>query len=230
MIYSTLIILGGFVIYKIISDYLKNKREREEEDAMMPQSYQNDAVAQINAAAYEEAQNQHEETQSLAGGGAESTPRIGSFEIMSKTLNNIGCQPDIKKNGIINVKYQGENFQIECSGPYARIWDPMWAGINADDPNLSKFREAVNAANFYCGPTVVMTDPNDDGVIGLHSRYDIMLDPSFRDTDAYVRASLDIFFETKEHVREQYSKLQAKQVDSGKKRRPVGFTPENDPE
>lgn len=143
-------------------------------------------------------------------------------------LNNIGCQPEIKEQNVINVKYQGEKFCIECNGPYARIWDPMWIQIKENDPSLPKLREAINAVNFFYGPTVVMADPNKDGIIGLHSRYDIMLHPACPDNEEFIKASLDIFFTTKERVREQFTKLQAQQVEAVKKRRPVGFTPNTD--
>lgn len=66
--------------------------------------------------------------------------------------------------------------------------DPMWAGVKADDPDMPKIREAVNAANFNFGPTVVLTAPNDEGVIGFHSRRDIMLHPACPDNVPFVKA------------------------------------------
>ena len=144
--------------------------------------------------------------------------------LMLNTLNSIGCQPTANEDGTISVQYQGENFHMEFGGMYARVWDPMWGSIKADDPYLPKIREAVNAANFNFGPTVVMTAPNDEGIIGIHSRRDIMLHPACPDNVLYVKAVLDSFFDAKEQVRSNFQQINAKQMDRQKNRRPVGFT------
>lgn len=147
--------------------------------------------------------------------------------LMLNTLNQLGCQPTANDDGSISVQYQGENFHMEFGGMYARVWDPMWAGIKVDDPDLPNIREAVNAANFNFGPTVVLTKPNDEGIIGLHSRRDIMLHPACPDNVPFVKAVLDSFFDTKEEVRNNFQQINIKQMDTQKNRRPVGFTTNN---
>ena len=147
--------------------------------------------------------------------------------LMLNTLNSIGCQPTANEDGSIYVQYQGENFHMEFGGMYARVWDPMWGSIKADDPDLPKIREAVNATNFNFGPTVVMSAPNDEGIIGIHSRRDIMLHPACPDNVIYVKAVLDSFFDTKEQVRSNFQQINAKQMDRQKNRRPVGFSTTN---
>lgn len=144
--------------------------------------------------------------------------------LMFSTLSALGCQPTKNDDGSLSVSYQGENFHMEFGGMYARVWDPMWAGVKADDPNMPKIREAVNAANFNFGPTVVLTSPNDEGVIGFHSRRDIMLHPSCPDNVPFVKAVLDSFFDAKEEVRNRYQQINAQQMEAKKNRRPVGFT------
>lgn len=147
-----------------------------------------------------------------------------TLALMLNTLNKLGCQPTANEDGTISVQYQGENFHMEFGGMYARVWDPMWAGVKADDPDMPKIREAVNAANFNFGPTVVLTAPNDEGVIGFHSRRDIMLHPACPDNVPFVKAVLDSFFDTKEQVRNSFQQINAKQMEAQKNRRPVGFT------
>ena len=112
---------------------------------------------------------------------------------------------------------------MEFGGRYARIWDPMWAGIKGDDPDMPKIKEAVNATNFNFGPTVVMTAPDEDGDIGLHRRRDIMLHPSCPDNVPFIKAVLDSFFDTKENVRRHFLQINTQQQEK-KPRRPVGFT------
>lgn len=145
-------------------------------------------------------------------------------EIAISCLTELGCQPEVYKDGSVGVSYQGENFHLEFGGRYVRIWDPMWAGIKGEDPDMPKIKEAVNATNFNFGPTVVMTAPDEDGDIGLHSRRDIMLHPACPDNVIFLKAVLDSFFDTKEHVRRHYQQINSQQQQEKKSRRPVGFT------
>ena len=152
------------------------------------------------------------------------TPKPDTQRLMFNTLSQLGCQPTANDDGTISVQYQGENFHMEFGGMYARVWDPLWAGIKADDPELPKVREAINAANYNFGPTVVLTAPDEEGVIGFHSRRDIMLHPACPDNVPFVKAVLDSFFDAKEQVRSNFQQINAKQMEQQKNRRPVGFT------
>ena len=145
-------------------------------------------------------------------------------EIAISCLTELGCQPEVYKDGSVGVSYQGENFYLEFGGRYARIWDPMWAGVKREDPDMPMIKEAVNATNFNFGPTVVMTDPDEEGDINLHSRRDIMLHPSCPDNVIFLKAVLDSFFDTKEHVRRNFQQINSQQQQEKKLRRPVGFT------
>ena len=150
-----------------------------------------------------------------------------TLELMFRTLCNLGCQPTKNEDGTLSVYYQGEIFHMQFGGMYARVWDPMWAGVKADDPDIPKIREAVNAANFNAGPTVVLTAPNDEGIIGFYSRCDIMLHPACPDNVPFVKAILDSFFDAKEQVCSSFQQINANQMESQKNRRPVGFTINN---
>lgn len=66
---------------------------------------------------------------------------------------------------------------MELNDPYVRIWHPVWASVEVDDPSLPMVREAVNITNYENVPTVVMTAPNSKGFIGLLSRCDLMIYP-----------------------------------------------------
>ena len=154
----------------------------------------------------------------------ENTDTLG---LMFTTLSNLGCQPKKNADGTLSVQYQGENFYMEFGGMYARVWDPMWAGVKADDPDLPNIREAINAANYNFGPTVVLTSPDKNGVIGFHSRRDIMLHPACPDNASFVKAVLDSFFDTKENVRSRYQQINTSQVETRQPRRPIGFAPDN---
>lgn len=146
--------------------------------------------------------------------------------IVFGALQSLGCQPELKDEHTILVSYQGETFQFdfgESPSRYARIWDPGWAGIKTDDPQINLVKEAVNVTNYNFGPTILMTEPDEDNVITFHSRYDIMVHPACPDNDQYLKSVLDSFFYAKEAVRNNFQNLNVKQAEQHKNRRPVGF-------
>lgn len=195
-------VIGGLVLIGAINRFIEWRRERREVKAK--QQFREESMKD---------DTQNEETQ-----------KPDTLGLMFKTLSEIGCQPSANDDGTLSVQYQGENFHMKFGGIYARVWDPMWAGVKADDPDMPKIREAVNAANFNFGPTVVLTAPNEEGIIGFHSRRDIMLHPACPDNVPFVKAVLDSFFDAKEQVRNNFQQINAKQMETQKNRRPVGFT------
>lgn len=198
-----------------------NKKDKSEEE--LNQQYDDIVNSMYESANDSDEQIQQDSIDSMK----QEQNQPDTLGLMFRTLSNLGCQPTKNEDGTLSVSYQGENFHMEFGGMYARVWDPMWAGVKADDPDMPKIREAVNAANFNFGPTVVLTAPNDEGVIGFHSRRDIMLHPACPDNVPFVKAVLDSFFDAKEQVRNSFQQINAKQMESQKNRRPVGFTINN---
>ena len=177
---------------------------------------------------YESANDSDEQTQQdTIDSMKQEQNQPDTLELMFRTLCNLGCQPTKNEDGTLSVYYQGEIFHMQFGGMYARVWDPMWASVKADDPDIPKIREAVNAANFNAGPTDVLTAPNDEGIIGLYSRCDIMLHPACPDNVPFVKAILDSFFDAKEQVCSSFQQINANPMESQKNRRPVGFTINN---
>lgn len=160
----------------------------------------------------------------------ESSPdyeSITSRQIAFNSLKSIGCQPKFMDDSTILVEFQGEKFEFsfpqEQDSRYARIWDPYWAGIEANNPNLYLVKEAINSANHCFGPTVVMSEPDENNHIAFHSRYDIMLHPACPDNDQHIKTILSSFFYTQDIVRREYQDLGARQAERRANRRPIGF-------
>ena len=191
----------------------------ESQEAVSTASYDQDTDR--NEQQRSSASMKEEEKAEKADNEEDSEP--DAMGLMYNALCSIGCQPTKEDDDTISVQYQGENFFMRFGGRNAIIWDPQWDAIKADDPELPTIREAINVANFNFGPTVVFSAPNENGLIGVHSRKDIMLHPACPDNHLYVKSVLDSFFEKKNDVRGYFHKLKADQAESLKKRRPVGF-------
>lgn len=219
------VIVAGIVIQHL----LKLKEEKEacmDQDAANGNRQYDEVVNSINDATRESTEQTHKKIKDSMKDEQENEP--DTLGLMFRTLSNIGCQPKKEYDGTIKVSYQGEKFHMEFFGRYVRIWDPMWAGIKADDPNMPKVLEAVNASNYYFGTKAVLDKPDEKGIIAFHIISDIMLHPACPDNDYYVKAVLDSFFDAKEQVRSNFQQINAQQMEARKNRRPVGFTTNTD--
>ena len=146
--------------------------------------------------------------------------------IVYDALCSIGCQPELKDERTIVVSYQGETFQLDFGVPpsrYVRVWDPCWARIEINDPQVDLIKEAVNISNYNFGPTVLITQPDEENMIMLYSRYDIMIHPTCPENDLYIHAVLESFFMAKEEIRNNIQNLNVHQNEQQRNRRPVGF-------
>lgn len=132
---------------------------------------------------------------------------VDNAALAMEILQSMGCQPKRLDNGDIEAKYQGENFYIESLGAFIRIWDPSWASFNLGDPNGAATQQAVNEANFNPGPTIVMTHPNSEGEVLLHSHWTVMLHPAIPKLDDYLAAVFGVFFNVKKQLAEDRQKI-----------------------
>ena len=145
---------------------------------------------------------------------------------MLMALSSLGCQSTANEDGTIDVEYQGEKFHIEFNGYFAQIWDFSWASVDRDDSGFSNLQEAANVGNYNYGPTVVLSHPDEQNRVFLHSRSTIVLHPSFPDIEDYIDyiyAILRSFFSIKKEVLGRCQQISSLQILSHENRRPVGF-------
>lgn len=128
---------------------------------------------------------------------------------MMLTLRKLGCQPEIEDNSenrVVMVKYQGETFRIIINGYFVRIWDPAYLSTNKLDTNLPLIADAINTTNYGFGPAIVLSDPDENGEILVHSRMDFLFVESIGEIEDYLAAILSSFFDAKQSLKENMEK------------------------
>lgn len=143
--------------------------------------------------------------------------------IMKEALGAMGCPMEEEADGTIRTAYQGENFHIMFAGRYARIMDPAWTQVDTNDPNFTNIRDAVNWTNYDMGARVVMSFPNSDGIVQIHSYEHLPLFPNNPENNVLIRRTLDGFFYAHDAVGDRLREIVARKDDQKKNRRPVGF-------
>ena len=224
-----IIIVVALIIYGLIHEQIE-KRKKESEPTIDPGTIINDELVRevmdpSNTIKEEMRDNIIEKNENE---NVDKSEKWDTLNLMESILIDLGCQPKKENEKELQVAYQGENFVINIGGPYAQIWDPAWANISVKDPNFENMKTAANISNFDFGPSIVWTSPNEEGMVTLHSKRDILLSPQLKDNRDYVRSVLDSFFEKKERMRCQFHALINQQQQEPKPHRPVGFATSED--
>lgn len=207
-----ILLLGGVFFMLFRQMYLWSKEENRAEaamDAIMNDEYVEDS--EDNASEDEQGKFKTKDT----------------VKLLMKTLTKIGCQPEVLKDKSLKVYYQGEAFQMRIGGCYVQIWDWSWTGVKANDPGFSNIQKAINMTNYNFGPHVVMSEPNDNGTVEIHSQYGIVMEKGLPNLEGYIKTTLDMFFDTKHELSKNVSILRAQQAKMNEDRRPIGFQPED---
>ena len=74
--------------------------------------------------------------------------------------------------------------------------------------------EAINYTNHNSGPTVVISDPDEQGMRYIHTKADVMLHPLCPENDQYVHAILNSFFPIKETMHYKFMELKSRQTEA----------------
>lgn len=129
--------------------------------------------------------------------------------LLIKTLEDIGCQPEISDNNDIIFKYQGEVFKIDANNDSPIIWiyDVAWTGIETSDTNADFLKQAVNKANENSALTNLYTINEEKGYIAAHCQIATYFAYNIPNYRGYLKFILDSFFFAHQRVRDEFTNL-----------------------
>lgn len=129
--------------------------------------------------------------------------------LLIRTLKDMGCQHEIDDDGDIVFKYQGEEFKIDASNDNPLIWiyNIAWGGMDINDPNANRLKQAINRANGNTAVTSLFTINEENGFIAIHCRIVIYFAYNIPNRDKYLKSFLDSFFHAHQQVREEFANL-----------------------
>lgn len=129
--------------------------------------------------------------------------------LLIKTLEDIGCQPEIDDNDSIIFKYQGEEFKISASNDSPIIWiyNVAWTGIETNDTDADFLKQAINKANENSAITNLYTINDEKGFIAAHCQMATYFAYNIPDYKGYLKSILDGFFFAHQQVRNEFENL-----------------------
>ena len=126
------------------------------------------------------------------------------FEHFIKFFTKLGCNPLPLDEKSMLLRFRGEQYQLELTDNQCRIWDPSWASIHHGNVNYPSIRFAANLANRSFGPKVMLTPPNENGDVTLHSCFDFFI-PTSADIKQVLDTHFPILFDAFEFQKKQIS-------------------------
>lgn len=127
-------------------------------------------------------------------------------ELVMRTLRAIGCDPSVNEvdENRIDFVYQGGSFFMIASDSsmFAYLFFVWWYDSPLDNIDaLSAIQKAVNNANcsnISCN--VMYTIDQENNLVGVHSRSQLLFSPDIRDLENYLVAKLQEMFSVRHDV------------------------------
>lgn len=110
-------------------------------------------------------------------------------------------------------------FMAASNSLYVQVWDPNWYKFSVKDAMASVMPEAVNQANMNFGPTIVISDPDNEGFRYLNTTYGMVLPET--DLSNILNSTLLRMLNMKPELRDCINR--ANTMIPQTKRSPIGF-------
>lgn len=131
--------------------------------------------------------------------------------LVFSTLDKMRCEHVEEDDIRIGFTYQGENFVIDAvnDSMFINVYDPWWfeLSMNGDIDDFSRMQKAVNLANCEGTNTVIYTYNKAEGLVGVHTKKNILFTKEISELDKYLTGVLESFFRTQRFVVSEMDKL-----------------------
>ena len=131
---------------------------------------------------------------------SDNSQPIGTRDLCLELLRQLNCEVRIEHDDIY-FTYQNEKFMIEASNESAFIiiWDLHWDMVDSENiQDVENMKKAVNRTNQLVHNTVLYILYKEEKSYYVLSKLQCLLMHNIPNTKAYLSATLDDFFRTKQ--------------------------------
>lgn len=136
--------------------------------------------------------------------------------LVMQTLRRMGCEPvEEEGSSTISFDYQGERFLIESSNDclFINVYDVWWyqLSMDADIEEFARMQKTVNLINGWTNCTVLYTMDQEDRLIGVHLKKNILFIEQIPNIEMYLTSVLDNFFKTQRMILTELEKAKVRE-------------------
>lgn len=128
---------------------------------------------------------------------------IGTRELLTSSLQALGCPVTTDGNGNITFKFQGQSFVAQASNELLciTVHYPWWLQCSLFDvERFAQIKKAINEANCRTNVSTFYVVSDEGDVVGVHSRKNFVFVPQIPNITDYLKAMLEDFFQTHHFV------------------------------
>ena len=132
-------------------------------------------------------------------------------DLVLETLDKMRCEHVEEDDIRISFTYQGENFVIDSvnDSMFINVYDPWWFELpmDGDIEEFSRMQKAVNLANCEGNCAIIYTYNREEGLVGVHSKKNIIFIKEIEELDKYLIGVLNNFFRMQRFIISEMDKL-----------------------
>jgi hypothetical protein len=131
-------------------------------------------------------------------------------DLVLETLRELGCEYEEAEELKIYFVFQGEHFMIEADNDcyFINVYDLWWHHISTycDVEEFAAMQKTINNINGYTNCTVLYTINKEAGMIGVHSKKNMLFVRQIPNLKGYLVSTLDDFFRVQRLVMTEIEK------------------------
>ena len=148
----------------------------------------------------------------------DSNENIGTRDLCIELLRQLNCEVRIEHDDIY-FTYQNEKFMIEASNDsvFITIWDLHWDMVDSENvQDVENMKKAVNRTNHLVHNTVLYILYKEEKSYYILSKLQCLLIRNIPNAKAYLAATLDDFFRTKQCYSQVLDEMDKEVLDGTK--------------
>lgn len=129
-------------------------------------------------------------------------------DLVTNTLKEIGCQPEVDDDDDICFKYQNEDFFINADNrtAFIIIWS-NFGSLSLNDPDINILKDAINQTNMDGRVTLAYFINNEKNTITVYCKHYLPFVHEIPSRNEYLRSNLDNFFWTHQYLEDKFNTL-----------------------
>ncbi len=132
-----------------------------------------------------------------------------TMKIVEELLAKNGIKANNDSTDILHFNIGKDSFEVQLNLMSATFWDVAWGWIDKNRQELEDFKTAVNFSNTKSSATIIYTEPDENGIIFIHTKRTVVFVPDWLGNESVLDDVFESFNRSRKAMDELfYSKME----------------------
>jgi len=123
-----------------------------------------------------------------------------TMKLVNDLLAQMEIVPQNDYNDIFHFNIGKDKFEVQFNCMSATFWDVAWAWIDTNQYESEVFKNAVNFSNLKSSATVIYTEPNEKGIVFIHTKRTVVFVPNWEGNSNLLNDVFESFNRSREEM------------------------------